>query len=53
MTPAMKDAYWQLGWHAWVDGKSRLLCPFPDGSARESWMTGYDDARAALFQIKG
>ena len=44
----MEPAYWSLGWHAWVDGKSFLDCPFPSGDARSSWMKGYDDARSVL-----
>ena len=42
----MKDAYWQMGWHAWVDGKTS--CPFGPGHARDSWWRGYDDASSAL-----
>ena len=42
----MEDAYWQMGWHAWVDGKSFRSCPFFDGYEREAWMAGYDAARA-------
>lgn len=49
----MKDAYWQLGWHAWVGRKPRHLCPFPDGAARESWMSGWDAALVALGTMPG
>jgi hypothetical protein len=41
----MKSAYWMMGWHAWVDRRSR--CPF-DGYAREEWMQGYKAACDAL-----
>jgi ribosome modulation factor len=44
----MKSTYWMDGWHAWVKGRSFLICPHFDGHAREEWMQGYHDARCAL-----
>lgn len=34
----------QEGWDAAAKGKSRLSCPYPEGSAeRPYWMQGWDD----------
>lgn len=45
---SLKSAYWQDGWHAWVN--RRQHCPY-DGYEREEWWKGYNAACRALCNI--
>lgn len=47
----LKSAYWQDGWHAYVDGKSTAMCPYSEGHAREDWMKGYKAALEAVQNL--
>ena len=30
------------GWAAFINGRARVECPYPDGPEREAWFRGYD-----------